>query len=277
MVGIAGLIVLVAIPLALTQDTTLQLTPSEAEPNQVVTVKGSGFGACLPDVVESQGQGLVIDPGPLQPPPPPPPPPPPVVTLTWDDGRVLGEPLLDATGSFRTTITVPTDAAPGGYLVTATCRSKPDVSEPEVLTVLAPPTTPPTTSPTTTTRPRPTTANPPATTADVSTTEPTTASPPSESDEATSADVEPAAFQVPLGLVVLLVLAVLLGLVIARALRSRRGRERGPRNPVVTAAVVPSAPPSLDVRPLGRERTVALSVVVRSDPGELTVSGRGER
>lgn len=43
------------------------------------------------------------------------------VTVTWDDGTVLGTFTADANGDFSTTITVPSDASLGTHLVTATC------------------------------------------------------------------------------------------------------------------------------------------------------------
>ena len=43
------------------------------------------------------------------------------VTVTWDDGTVLGTFTADENGDFTTTITVPKDATLGVHLVTATC------------------------------------------------------------------------------------------------------------------------------------------------------------
>ena len=43
------------------------------------------------------------------------------VTVTFDDGTVLGTFTADANGDFVTTITVPADATIGTHLITATC------------------------------------------------------------------------------------------------------------------------------------------------------------
>lgn len=43
------------------------------------------------------------------------------VTVTWDDGTVLGTFTADENGDFTTTITVPANATLGVHLVTATC------------------------------------------------------------------------------------------------------------------------------------------------------------
>ena len=43
------------------------------------------------------------------------------VTVTWDDGTVLGTFTADENGDFTTTITIPMDATLGIHLVTATC------------------------------------------------------------------------------------------------------------------------------------------------------------
>jgi LPXTG-motif cell wall-anchored protein len=43
------------------------------------------------------------------------------VTVTWDDGTVLGTFTADENGEFSTTITIPKDATLGVHLVTATC------------------------------------------------------------------------------------------------------------------------------------------------------------
>ena len=43
------------------------------------------------------------------------------VTVTFDDGTVLGTFTADANGDFTTTITIPKDATLGVHLVTATC------------------------------------------------------------------------------------------------------------------------------------------------------------
>ena len=43
------------------------------------------------------------------------------VTVTWDDGTVLGTFTADENGDFTTKITVPKDASLGVHLVTATC------------------------------------------------------------------------------------------------------------------------------------------------------------
>ena len=43
------------------------------------------------------------------------------VTITWDDGSVVGTTVAAADGTFTTTITTPADAEPGVHIVTATC------------------------------------------------------------------------------------------------------------------------------------------------------------
>lgn len=43
------------------------------------------------------------------------------VTVTWDDGTVLGTFTADENGDFTTTITIPANATLGVHLVTATC------------------------------------------------------------------------------------------------------------------------------------------------------------
>ena len=43
------------------------------------------------------------------------------VTVTWDDGTVLGTFIADENGKFSTTITIPKNASLGVHLVTATC------------------------------------------------------------------------------------------------------------------------------------------------------------
>jgi LPXTG-motif cell wall-anchored protein len=43
------------------------------------------------------------------------------VTVTWDDGTVLGTFTADENGNFTTTITIPANATLGVHLITATC------------------------------------------------------------------------------------------------------------------------------------------------------------
>ena len=43
------------------------------------------------------------------------------VTITWDDGTVLGTTIALPDGSWRTTITIPVSATPGNHTITATC------------------------------------------------------------------------------------------------------------------------------------------------------------
>jgi hypothetical protein len=273
MVGLGGL--LVALTVAITSPTVPELTLSaqEAAPNEAVTVDGRGFGDCLPaepTTVPPTTGGTAVDPVPVVPPAPT------VVIVRWEspgDSQLLDEVVLEPDGSFSTTITVPADAGAGPYRVSASCRPGPgfdEISESAVLVVVTPPG--PITS-----RPPPT-SDPPPTTAAIGSgpirSGPAPVPPPTpvlapapESVGTASPQVEPTASEaLPAAFVSILVLGLaLFGL--TRAVRSRQ-RSRGHS---ISAVAAPAPPGALDVRPLGPERTVALRVALRADPGVLTV------
>jgi hypothetical protein len=274
MVGLAGLLVALVVPLlpaAPPYVPELELSAGEAAPGDEVGVSGRGFAGCIPrgttDTPEPQSEGGSVDPPPLVEPPP--------VILRWEslkDPQSLGEATLDDEGSFSTTITVPAGAgAEPFYEVSASCSSGPgseEVFESAVIVVVAPPppTTPPTRTPPTTT---------PRTSAPTSTPEP----PPTESPPTpipTSDPAEPVALEVTSSgsdvLLAALAAALVVGiglLGLTRVLRRRNGRHS--RAPSVVAVAAPAAPGLLDVHPRGPERTVALRVVMRAEPGALSV------
>jgi hypothetical protein len=276
MVGLAGLLVALVVPLlpAAPPDVPeVELSAEEAAPGDTVGVDGRGFAGCIPqgttETPEPQPEDISVDPPPVPPP----------VILRWEsleDPQELGEATLDDEGSFSTTIVVPLAAgAEPFYEVSASCSPGPgfdQIVESAVIVVAVPPpppTTPPTPPPTTTSR----------TSALSPTQEPPTDSPPTpvptpDADESAAPEVTSNGSDVLLAAFVA-VLVVGLGLLgLTRALRRRTRRHSRP--PSVMAVAAPAPPGLLDVRPLGPERTVALRVVMRVEPGVLSVHGSKE-
>jgi hypothetical protein len=278
--GLAGLLVVLVVPLLPVLSTpgpTVELTASEAAPNEEVGFSGTGFGACLPeqppvaDDPDSSSEGIAVDP--VDPPPTT------FVTVWWDESVDLGQAPLEPDGSFSTTITVPADARAEPYFVGASCSpgsGAGEISEDTVLVVVPPPTSGPTPTddPPPTTDPPPTaesspTAGPAPTPASTAVTGPGPApATPALPDPTASPAVPSSGPDVALAaLATALVLGLgLLGL--TRALR-KRSRHR-PREPRISAVAAPAPPGLLDVHQLGPARTVALRVDLRVDPGVLT-------
>ncbi|TWF81824.1 hypothetical protein FHX44_117769 [Pseudonocardia hierapolitana] len=274
MVGLAGLLVALVVPVlpASPPDVPeLELSAQEAAPGAEVGVIGRGYTGCIPPEPTStpeptpDPENISVDPHPVEPPP---------VILRWESEEApqgLGEATLEDDGSFATTITVPADAgAEPFYEVSASCRPGPgfdEIVESAVLVVVVPPeptTTPPTTGPPPTTE-RPPTVEP---TGEPSPTgiAPTPARPPEVSGSpaltSSGSDV----------LLAALAGALVVGFGLVWLTRAVRRRSRRPsRAPSVAALAVPAPPGLLDVRPRGPERTVALRVVVRVEPGVLSV------
>ncbi|WP_158734471.1 hypothetical protein [Streptomyces sp. NRRL F-2747] len=85
---------------------SITLDPSRGAPSSRVGVHGYGFGNCTT-------AGLAPEPSPAEPA---------EIHVTWEGGGDNPSVVTaDADGEFETDVTVPSDAAPGGYEVTALC------------------------------------------------------------------------------------------------------------------------------------------------------------